>query len=237
MKMTDALNADEEYRHLGGSKGKKFYLFSLLFCAIYSYIVYGLQFVQQEIQYVFIYLTNWTFTLFLFSVTLSLVEELVDPITLSHSLKKAIFGVSLITRPTYIYVCFIYTLGLILHLAGSTVLLAAENNIDGSNEWLFYFNDISKHFVFIVLLIVIFVFSPRSESHAFTYKWWKFTYSLSFILVYLFFALIYYRATDVKIYEVDNVAIILIVCSLPVVIFFIFLGFKMVDDKIRRHLF
>jgi len=52
------------------------YKWVLYFTAIYSYIIYGLQFVDYENTSrkwydLFLYFTNWTFTLFIISLTIN----------------------------------------------------------------------------------------------------------------------------------------------------------------------
>lgn len=200
-------------------------------------MIFCLQFIGGgDAKYVYLYLTNWTFTLFLLSSTLDFTEY-VSPLYLTHFAKRIIFTIGLITKPTYLYVCVFYSFSLILNLFGFGDLLEAEGFQSNSGDFIFYFNDVSKHFVFIILLIVLFVFSPRDEKGKLLYKWWKFTYSLGFILAYLLFSLIYFRATNTKIYRLSNVVITLMSSTLPVAIFFIFMGFKLADDKIRTVLF
>lgn len=225
------------YKNIGNSIGKNIYAGVLLFCFVYSSLVYFLQFIRNDFEFIFIYLTNWTFTLFLFSTTLNFIDLVVNPITLSYSMKRIIFVIGLITKPTYLYVCLFYSFSLITRFIDIGDLNYANGTVKESKDWLFYFNDINKHFIFIILLIILFIFHPRNEQGDFLYKWWEFIYSVLFIFTYLFFALIYYAITNIKIYNVTNIAILLMVSTLPITIFIIFMAFKSIDDRIRQFLF
>ena len=226
----------ERYDQLLNRKGNVIYSIALIFCLCYSYLVYGLQFLNSEIRYVYIYLTNWTFTLFLITTSLE-GFRMATSYWLSRKVKLFIFNVTLITRPTYIFVCLFYSASLMSAFVGFGEFLNESTNLDEKNNVVFYFNDISKHFIFVALLIVLFVFAQRETDEEFSYKWWKFIYSLTFIISYLFFALAYYHFTSVKIYNISNVSICILVTVLPVVIFLIHMVFKIVDERIRKTIF
>ena len=196
--------------------------------------MFCLQFLEKNNEYyIYLYLTNWTFTIFLLSSTLQLLESLIDPKTFVYWLRNIIFISGLITKPTYIYVVIFYCFGLILKVLGFDDLILQKTK---NKTWLFYFNDISKHFVIVLLLIILFILQPRINNE-FLFKWWKFMYSFLFISSYLMFVLLYYIITDIKIYNLDDIFIISVIITLPVFIFLIHFGFNIGDSKIRKHLF
>lgn len=223
-----------DYKYIGKTRNKYIYKSILLFSVIYSYLVFCLQFLEKNNEhYIYLYLTNWTFTIFLLSSTLQLLESLIDPRTFVYWLKNIIFISGLIIKPTYIYVFIFYCFGLILKALGFDDLILQKSQ---DKTWLFYFNDISKHFVFVFLLIILFILQPRVYNE-FLFKWWKFMYSFFFILNYLMFVLLYYIITDIKIYNLDDIFIICLIITLPVFIFLIHFGFYIEDCKIRKSLF
>lgn len=235
LSQTDCSN---EYEYLAGNKGKFIYSLTLIFCLIYSLIVYGLQFVGDDAKYVYIYLTNWTFTLFLISITLNSVELTLPQYWLTKTSKIVIFNVSLITKPVYIYVCLVYSISLTVTLTGVGNLLSAEHIGEIKKNALFYFNDISKHFIFVALLIVLFTFTPRNNDNDFTYKWWKFIYSFVFVCIYLGFSAIYYVSTNkTKVYNLSSITICVLMVTMPLTLFIIHYCFKLSDGAIRRRLF
>lgn len=154
-----------DYEYIGGVKSKYIYEAILLFCVIYSYLVFCLQFLEKNNEYyIYLYLTNWTFTIFLLSSTLQLLESLIDPKTFVYWLRNIIFISGLITKPTYIYVFIFYCFGLILKVLGFDDLILQKTK---NKTWLFYFNDISKHFVIVLLLIILFILQPRINNEFF----------------------------------------------------------------------
>lgn len=226
-------NSKEYDKYIWNNKGKQIYKFGLLFCVIYSYLVFCLQFTEENARYIYIFLTNWTFTIFIISSTLQLVELLIYPKIFIFKIKKIIFISGLITKPTYVYVCICYSIRLICLFGFDLVL--EETIVADNRNWLFYFNDISKHFIFILLLILLFIFQPRNF-HKNTYRWWDFVYSVGFILIYLLFASIYYIITDTKVYNLNNIIIVSMIMTMPICIFVIHMGFKIIDVKIKAKL-
>ena len=225
--------------NLGGRRGLYVYTVCLLFSLVYSYTVYILQFFAENAAYVFIYLTNWTFTLFLISTGLLCAEFFFHFYLVSKKrVRIFIFHVSIITRPVYLYVCLVYLVSLGMTFIGFGDLLSPEHIEGIKRDFLFYFSDISKHFVFVGLVVVLFILAPRTDEEEFAYKWWKFLYPVAFVCVFLIFSILYYIATDgVKIYNISNLTIIILASITAPLLFTIYMCFKLGDDAIKRRLF
>ena len=226
---------EEDVKYLIGANGRAVFTASLLFCLIFSYIVYATQFISESAEYVYIYLTNWTFTLFLVNVTLSTIEFFV--ISLGKRVKVFTFHVSLITRPVYVYVCLVYIVSSILTLSGHGELLSPEHVSKIRYDFLFYFNDISKHYLFVALMLLLFIFAPRTNDAEFMFKWWTFLYPVVFVYAYMSFALLYYVSTGIKIYNISNLFISVLASLTTPLLLTIHICLKIIDNAIKRRLF
>lgn len=201
------------------------YKWVLYFTAIYSYIVYGLQFIDYENSSrkwydLFIYFTNWTFTLFLISITIN-VFRLLSSKEIPTRLQWMIYYIGTITKPIYISICILYTISLI----DGYDILSAYNFNEKTNfqKTIFYINDISKHFVFVFLLIALFILDSKPSI---TYlknvdTFHHYLYPIGFFYIYLIFSAFYKANNKILIYNISPILLTLIVIFEPLVLFLI----------------
>lgn len=208
------------------------YIVLLVFTITLSCVVFVLHLIDTErLRVFYIYLTNWTFVLFISGLifsTIGLVYRKTRHTKLWKKLDHRIVTISWMSRTIYLYICTIYVLGLITN---SPAILRED-----TKGFVGHLNDICKHFVFVILMVILFVLQPRTSDPIELPKFWHFLYPTGFLSVYTVFFFVYYYISGSLVYELSCATLTLLISSMPIGCCLIHQLFKHIDLVIRHKL-
>lgn len=229
---------------LFGQAGSILYSILLSFIICFSFVVFTLHLTNSKRPDKFYaYLSNWMFVLFVLSTILVAVKETdifseKDHPALWAYLDRMVYYIGVISRTVYTYISVLYLIGLIL--SGQSPDILGEYYEDVAlvdKDFVYYLNDISKHFLFVILMIILFVLQPRINDKECEYRFSHFLYPTGFLTVYTVFFWIYYMITGDLIYKLTCATLTALISVMPMGCCLIHQFFRIADIKIRNKLF